>query len=133
MVSKAAPSSAAPAQPARSGVAPSKAAARRRRETGTAYALLAPSLFGITTFLVLPILVVVWLSLNRWDLISPVRFVGLDNVRQVLSDGQFARSMLITARRNREGHSRVELAHAYRSRPINPSQEESWTVPRSTA
>jgi multiple sugar transport system permease protein len=83
---------------ARSSTASSNAAARRRRrETGTAYALLAPSLFGITTFLVLPILVVVWLSLNRWDLISPVQFVGSDNFRQVLSDGQFARSLLITA------------------------------------
>lgn len=68
-----------------------------RRETATAYALLAPSLFGIATFLVLPILVVLWLALNRWDLIAPVSFVGLDNWRQVLTDGAFARSMLITA------------------------------------
>jgi multiple sugar transport system permease protein len=75
----------------------SGAAARRRRETGAAYALLAPSLFGICTFLVLPILVVVWLALNRWDLISPVRYVGLDNLREVVSDGQFLRSLLITA------------------------------------
>ncbi len=68
-----------------------------RRETGTAYALLAPSLFGIMAFLVLPILVVVWLSLNRWDLISPARFVGLDNLRTVLTDRAFGRSLLITA------------------------------------
>jgi multiple sugar transport system permease protein len=68
-----------------------------RRETGTAYALLAPSLFGIAAFLVLPILVVLWLSLNRWNLISPVSFVGLDNWRAVLTDSAFARSMGITA------------------------------------
>lgn len=69
---------------------------RAGRETRTAYSLLAPSLFGLTAFLVLPILVVIWLSLNHWDLITAPRFVGLDNVRQVLTDGGFRRSMLIT-------------------------------------
>lgn len=68
-----------------------------RRETGTAYALLAPSLFGITAFLVLPILVVLWLSLNRWNLISPARFIGWENYRAVLTDRAFGRSLLITA------------------------------------
>ncbi len=68
-----------------------------RRETGTAYALLAPSLFGIVAFLVLPILVVLWLSLNRWNLITPARFVGLENFRTVLTDRAFGRSLLITA------------------------------------
>lgn len=70
---------------------------RSSRETGTAYALLAPSLFGITAFLVLPILVVVWLSLNRWNLITAPQFVGLDNIGQVLTDSPFRRSLLITA------------------------------------
>ena len=67
---------------------------RSSRETGTAYALLAPSLFGLSVFLVLPILVVVWLSLNHWDLITAAQFVGLDNVRQVLADDAFRRSLL---------------------------------------
>ena len=67
-----------------------------RRQTGTAYALLAPSLFGISLFLVLPILVVIWLSFTHWDLISPVAGAGLDNWRAVLSDAAFGRSMLIT-------------------------------------
>jgi len=70
---------------------------RSSRETGTAYALLAPSLFGITAFLLLPIFVVVWLSLNRWNLITPAEFVGLDNVREVVADGAFRRSLVITA------------------------------------
>jgi multiple sugar transport system permease protein len=67
-----------------------------RRQTGTAYALLAPSLFGISLFLVLPILVVIWLSFTHWDLISPVSGAGLDNWRAVLTDPAFGRSMLIT-------------------------------------
>lgn len=62
-----------------------------------AYGLLAPSLFGVVTFLLLPILVVVWLSLYRWDLLGPLRFVGLDNWRSVLADAQFGNSLIVTA------------------------------------
>jgi multiple sugar transport system permease protein len=68
-----------------------------RRDTRTAYLLLAPSLFGISAFLVLPILVVAALAVQRWDLIGPRTFVGLDNVVAVAADGRFARSLLITA------------------------------------
>ncbi|MCW3158419.1 carbohydrate ABC transporter permease [Micropruina sonneratiae] len=58
--------------------------------------LLAPSLFGLAVFLLLPILVVIWLSLNRWDLLAPMRFVGLDNYVDVLTDPTFGNSMLRT-------------------------------------
>lgn len=61
------------------------------------YALLAPSLFGVVTFLLLPMLVVAWLSLHRWDLLGPIQAVGLDNWRSVLTDSSFATSLLVTA------------------------------------
>jgi multiple sugar transport system permease protein len=67
------------------------------RETRTAYLLLGPSLFGVAAFLVLPVLVVAWLALHRWDLIGPRTFVGPENVLAVASDGRFARSLLVTA------------------------------------
>lgn len=60
------------------------------------YALLAPSLFGMVTFLLLPMLVVVWLSLQRWDLLGPIEYVGLANWRAVLTDATFARSLGVT-------------------------------------
>lgn len=60
------------------------------------YLLLAPSLIGIVAFLLLPILVVLWLSLNQWDLLAPMRFVGLDNWVSVLSQPVFGRSLLVT-------------------------------------
>ncbi len=69
---------------------------RRRGDTPLAWALLAPSLAGILAFLVLPILVVFWLSLNKWDLLAPMRFVGGANWAEVLSDPTFGRSLLIT-------------------------------------
>jgi len=68
----------------------------RRREAITGYALLAPSLFGVTAFLVLPIFVVLWLAFQDWDLLAPLQFVGLDNFASVLTDAQFGRSLLVT-------------------------------------
>ena len=69
---------------------------RRARSTMLGYALLAPSLFGVVCFLLLPMLVVVWLSLHRWDLLSPIRYVGLENWRSVLTDSAFGNSLLVT-------------------------------------
>ncbi|WP_370449296.1 carbohydrate ABC transporter permease [Cryobacterium sp. TMT1-2-2] len=68
----------------------------RRRSAITGYALLAPSLFGVVCFLLLPVLVVLWLSFQSWDLIGPITFVGLDNYQSVLSDGVFGNSLLVT-------------------------------------
>ncbi|KUH99987.1 sugar ABC transporter permease [Mycolicibacterium acapulense] len=70
--------------------------AQRRRTTATAYALLAPSLFGVVAFMLLPMFVVVWLSLHRWDLLSPMEYVGLRNWQSVLTDPTFATSLVVT-------------------------------------
>jgi multiple sugar transport system permease protein len=61
------------------------------------YALLAPSLFGVAVFLLLPMFVVLWLSLYRWDLLGPMQYVGLTNWRSVLTDSSFGLSLLVTA------------------------------------
>jgi multiple sugar transport system permease protein len=71
----------------------------RRGRAGQAalgYALLAPSLFGVVTFLLLPMLVVAWLSLSRWDLLGPIEYVGLSNWRSVLTDSSFGTSLVVT-------------------------------------
>jgi len=69
---------------------------RRIRSTLLGYGLLAPSLFGVVCFLLLPMLVVVWLSLHRWDLLGPIHYVGLANWRSVLTDPSFGNSLLVT-------------------------------------
>ena len=71
-------------------------ATARVRTSVLAYALLAPSLFGVAAFLLLPMFVVGWLSLHRWDLLGPIRYVGLDNWRSVLTDGTFGNSLVVT-------------------------------------
>lgn len=68
----------------------------RRADSRLAWVFLAPSLAGVTAFLVLPILVVIWLSLNRWDLLGPMRFVGLANWADVLTQPTLGHSLLVT-------------------------------------
>jgi multiple sugar transport system permease protein len=51
----------------------------------------------MVTFLLLPMLVVLWLSLQRWDLLGPIEYVGLANWRAVLTDATFGRSLAVTA------------------------------------
>jgi multiple sugar transport system permease protein len=68
----------------------------RARQAALGYALLAPSLFGVVTFLLLPMLVVAWLSLSRWDLLGPIEYVGLSNWRSVLTDSSFGTSLVVT-------------------------------------
>jgi multiple sugar transport system permease protein len=70
---------------------------KQPRSTALGYALLAPSLFGVVTFLMLPILVVIWLSLYRWDLLGSLQYVGLANWRSVLADSGFGNSLVVTA------------------------------------
>lgn len=67
-----------------------------RREAAAGYALVAPALFGVSAFLLVPIGVLVWLSFQRWDLLGPVTPAGLDNWGAVLGDGAVWRSFGIT-------------------------------------
>lgn len=68
----------------------------RIRNAVVGYALLGPSLFGVVTFLLLPMLVVLWLSLRRWDLLGPIEYVGLANWKSVFDDPTFGTSMAVT-------------------------------------
>jgi ABC-type sugar transport system permease subunit len=69
---------------------------RAARRSVTSYVLLLPSLIGVGAFLLLPILVVAWLSLHSWNLLGPREFVGLRNWRSVLGDAAFGHALLVT-------------------------------------
>jgi multiple sugar transport system permease protein len=64
---------------------------RRRREARWALFFLAPSLAGFLLFTLGPALASLGLSVTVWDLIGSPRFVGLQNYREILRDGIFAR------------------------------------------
>jgi multiple sugar transport system permease protein len=68
----------------------------RRRLVGFAY--LAPALIFVLAFTVYPLGQMVWMSFNNWSLISPPRYVGLDNYHQAFADHQFWVSFLFTVK-----------------------------------
>ncbi|WP_329254554.1 sugar ABC transporter permease [Actinoallomurus sp. NBC_01490] len=76
------------------------AGARRRRRRGRsdryAYLFVAPSLFGVCAFLLLPLLIVLGLSLFHWELLSEPTFAGLANYRRLAGDGGTWHSVWLT-------------------------------------
>lgn len=65
---------------------------RRKRElkkTAVAYSFIAPNLFGFLIFTLGPILFAFALAFMSWDGNNPIRFVGLENFTNLLSDSRF--------------------------------------------
>lgn len=50
---------------------------------------LAPSLLGLLVFIIYPIASSLWLSFNDWNLLSPPKFVGLQNFQKLFGDPSF--------------------------------------------
>lgn len=59
---------------------------------------LAPSLIGLTMFIVFPIGASFWLAFQDWNLLSPPQFSGLDNFRALANDAAFWRALNYTLR-----------------------------------
>jgi multiple sugar transport system permease protein len=71
-------------------------ARRRYKLIGLLY--LAPALLFVLAFTAIPFLQMTLLSLNNWSLITPPRFVGLDNFAKAFADKQFWVSLGYTLR-----------------------------------
>lgn len=61
-----------------------------------AWLLVAPSLLGVTAFLVLPVVLAFVVSLYSWDLVGTPRFIGLANYADVIGSGSLSGSLLVT-------------------------------------
>jgi multiple sugar transport system permease protein len=70
---------------------------RQRIEARAGYLLLIPSFIGVGMFLLLPVVIVVVLSLTRYNLISPPEWFGLQNYAYILGWDRFRNSLLVTA------------------------------------
>lgn len=69
-------------------------AARREERAGFLFA--APWLIGTALFLIGPIVASVLLSFTDWNLITPARWVGLENYRDMAADRDFRQSINVT-------------------------------------
>jgi len=57
---------------------------------------LTPALLFVAAFTVYPLTQMVWVSFNNWTLISPPKWVGLNNFTKAFSDRQFWISLTFT-------------------------------------
>jgi multiple sugar transport system permease protein len=69
-----------------------------RREAITFYLLISPWLLGFLLFVLGPMLASLVISFSRWDLLTPARFIGLDNYAKMFSrDPLVWQSLKVTA------------------------------------
>jgi multiple sugar transport system permease protein len=68
----------------------------RRREALSGYLFIAPALIGFVCFVIGPLIAAFVISLTRYDILTPPRFIGLDNYQRMLSDDRLTRSYLNT-------------------------------------
>ena len=60
------------------------------------YLFILPALIGTTIFIIIPIFCSFALSFTDWDLLNEIKFVGLDNYKAVLSQGEFLQILINT-------------------------------------
>jgi multiple sugar transport system permease protein len=69
-----------------------------RREALIFYLLVSPWLVGLLIFVLGPMIASLFISLTRWDLLSPAKFIGLQNYERILTrDPLFWQSLKVTA------------------------------------
>ncbi|MEU4548405.1 carbohydrate ABC transporter permease [Nonomuraea dietziae] len=85
------------AAPPRTTPTPAPGPPRRRlRYAGTVAVFLLPSLIPLVLFTLVPMAGSLWVSLHEWNLIEPMRWVGLDNYGEVLADPRTRAAFLHT-------------------------------------
>ena len=69
----------------------------RRREWLQGYLFASPFLIGFTVFVAFPMLYSVWLMFQNWDLLSPPKFVGMQNIVKAFTDSLALKSLTNSA------------------------------------
>jgi multiple sugar transport system permease protein len=68
---------------------PGRLVSNRVRESAWAYLFLAPFFIGLLFFIVGPVFAAFAISFTSWDLLSPPRWVGLENYQELANDRLF--------------------------------------------
>jgi ABC-type sugar transport system permease subunit len=69
----------------------------RRRDVLTGYLFIAPQLIGVVLFVLIPVGLAIWYSLNKWNVFTGKQtFVGADHYAALASDPQLPKVLLAT-------------------------------------
>lgn len=66
------------------------------KRSATPWLFIAPSLTIFVIFYFFPLVILACSSLSQWDMITTMRFVGMQNYLAILADDLFRKSLLIT-------------------------------------
>lgn len=75
---------------------PSVGQGRRRHTTSAGYVLVLPYIAHFLTFVAFPLVFSFVLIFHRWDILSPMQWIGLGNVHRLLHDRLFFRALANT-------------------------------------
>lgn len=69
----------------------------RRRDNLTGYLFISPVLFGSVLFVLIPLGLVVWYSLNEWNVLAGTfEFVGAENYQRLVADEKLGEVLVAT-------------------------------------
>jgi multiple sugar transport system permease protein len=60
------------------------------------YLMITPYIIHFLVFITFPVLFSFFLMFNQWNIISPMKFIGLQNFYKLINDAQFFKSLLNT-------------------------------------
>ena len=64
--------------------------------TVTGYIFISPFILGVLLWVLIPALTALWLVFQDWNLISPARYAGLDNISRLGEDKLFWQAVKVT-------------------------------------
>lgn len=67
-----------------------------QQRTITGYIFISPFILGVLLWVLIPALVAVYLTFQDWNLITPPKFVGLQNIQQLFTDPLLPQSLKAT-------------------------------------
>lgn len=86
-----------PATPARTAAPVQRRSRLLRHESRMAYAFISPAMLLFLIFTLLPAVFALFLSFTNYDILSPIKWVGLANYERLLTDELFRRGVLNVA------------------------------------
>ncbi len=66
------------------------------RDTKRAILFILPTYLVITTFIILPIFFAFYLSFNKWNLLAPMKFIGVTNYSKLFRSEEFWKALINT-------------------------------------
>src|ERR1700730_14090288 len=75
---------------------PYKKTRRLQKKKILPYLLVSPYLIFVMVFVVFPVLFCFFLTFNKWNIISPMKFIGTDNYSRLFHDRLFWKAIINT-------------------------------------